>query len=203
MVLVAALKTLLHCYLNQDDMRVATNVANRNRPGTTGLIGPVANTVILRTNLAGDPTPRELLRRVRATTLAAFAHQDLPIEVIANALEREHDPKPVALANVMILLQNASLRPRAGAGRKLAIEEANPSMMLPLVTPANFDVILMLHDGAHGLTGTCVYKPHLFGARAIDRLLRDFQQVLERVVTEPDRPISAIRLSLNEQRLDG
>jgi acyl-CoA synthetase (AMP-forming)/AMP-acid ligase II len=203
MALVAALKTLLHRYLGQDDVRVATNVANRNRPGTAGLIGPLVNTVILRTNLAGDPTPRELLRRVRETTLAAFAHQDFPIEAIAQILERERGLKPVALANVMILLQNATLRPMAGSGRKLAIEEANPSMMLPLVTTASFDVILMLHDGAHGLRGTCVYKPHLFGARAIDRLLRDFQQVLERMVTQPERPISAIRVSLKEQTLDG
>ena len=55
MALVAALKTLLHRYLGQDDLRVATNVANRNRPGTEGLIGPLANTVILRTNLAWRP----------------------------------------------------------------------------------------------------------------------------------------------------
>ena len=59
---------------------MATNVANRNRPGTEGLIGPLVNTVILRTNLGGDPSAREVLRRVRATTLAAFAHQDLPFE---------------------------------------------------------------------------------------------------------------------------
>ena len=68
MALVAALKTLLHRYSGQDDVRVATNVANRNRPGTEGLIGPLVNTVILRTDLGGDPSPREVMRRVRATT---------------------------------------------------------------------------------------------------------------------------------------
>ena len=61
-------------------MRVATLVANRNRPGTEGLIGPLANTVILRTSLAGDPNPLEVMRRVRATTLAAYANQDIPFE---------------------------------------------------------------------------------------------------------------------------
>jgi acyl-CoA synthetase (AMP-forming)/AMP-acid ligase II len=202
MVLVAALQALLHRYLAHDDIRVATNVANRNRPGTTGLIGPFANTVILRTNLAGNPTARDLLRRVRRTTLAAFAHQDLGLEVIAGALEREQGAKLGQLANIMILLQNAALRPTAASGSRLAIEEANPGMMLPLVTPTNFDVILMLHDGAHGLRGTCVYKPHLFETRAIDRLLRDYQQVLEGLVTNPDSPISAIRLSAHHWRLD-
>ena len=74
--------------LGLDDVRVATNVANRNRPGSERLIGPLVNTVILRTNLGGDPTPREVMRRVRATTLAAFAHQDLPFEELVETLER-------------------------------------------------------------------------------------------------------------------
>ena len=201
MVLVVALKALLHRYVRQDDVRVATNVANRNRPGTAGLIGPLVNTVILRTNLAGDPTARQLFRRVREITLAAFAHQDFPIEVIAQILERERGLNPAALANVMILFQNAALRPTGGSGRELAFEEADPSMMLPLVTTTSFDVILMLHDGARGLRGTCVYKPHSFDAKAIDRLLRDFKRVLERIVTQPERPISTIRVSWNEQKL--
>ena len=89
MALVAALKTLLHRYLGEDDVRVATNVANRNRPGTEALIGPLANTVILRTNLGGDPSAREVMRRVRATTLAAFAHQDLPFEELVQTFERD------------------------------------------------------------------------------------------------------------------
>ena len=93
MVLVAALKTLLHRYLGQDDVRVATNVANRNRPGTEALIGPLVNTVILRTNLGGDPNPREVMRRVRATTLAAFAHQDLPFEELASDSRTRASPQ--------------------------------------------------------------------------------------------------------------
>ena len=65
-------------------------------------------------------------------------------------------------------------------------------MLMPLVTITTFDVILMLRESSHGLVGTCVYKPHLFGARMIDRLLRDFRKVLEHMVTQPERPISAI-----------
>ena len=198
MALVAALKTLLHCYLGEDEVRVATNVANRNRPGTEALIGPLANTVILRTDLGGDPSPREVMRRVRATSLAAFAHQELPFQELLETLDRERRLKPPALANVMILLQNATLRPTTGSGHKLSFEEANPNMLVPLVTITSFDVILMLRDGPHGLVGTCVYKPHLFRAKAIGRLLQDFRKVLELLVTLPDRSISTIRISLNE-----
>jgi acyl-CoA synthetase (AMP-forming)/AMP-acid ligase II len=198
MGLVATLKTLLHRYLGQDDLRVATLVANRNRPGAAGLIGPLVNTVILRTNLGGDPSAREVLRRVRAVALAAFANQDLPFEVLVKTLERERALKPAALARVMIRLQSATLRPMASVRRILTFEEANPGMLVPLVTATTFDVILMLHENAHGLTGFCVYKPNLFGAKAIDRLLRDFRSVLEQIVTQPERPISAIRVPLSE-----
>ena len=196
MALVAALKVLLYRYLAQGDLRVATLVANRNRPGTQGLIGPLANTVILRTSLAGDPNCLEVMRRVRATTLAAYAHQDLPFEEVVENLEWEHSDTPMPLSDVMITLHNASLRPIIG-DHALALEEANPGMPMPLVTITPADVIFMLHESAHGLAGHCVYKPHLFSIRAIDRLLRDFKAVLEQMVARPERPISTIRISRN------
>jgi acyl-CoA synthetase (AMP-forming)/AMP-acid ligase II len=200
MTLMAAFMTLLHRYVGQDDVRVATHVANRNRPRTEGLIGPLVNTVILRTSLDGNPSSREVLRRVRAATLAAFANQDLPLEEVVETLERERALKPAALAQVMMWLQNATLRPIVASGQcGLIFEEADPSMLLPLATITTFDVVFMLRESTQGLVGTCVYKPHLFGARTIDRLLRDFQRVLEQMVRQPERPISAIRVSLNER----
>jgi len=195
MSLVAALKTLLHRYAGVDDLCLATNVANRNRAGSEGLIGPLANTVILRTDLAGDPTAREVLRRVRATTLAAYAHQDLPFEVLAETLERERGLDPTRLAQAMILLHNAALRPAASAGQALAFEEAGPGMPMPLVTTTTYDVILTLRESAQGLVGSCIYKPHLFGSKSIDRLLADFKKILEQMVSEPERRISTIRVS--------
>jgi len=191
------LKTLLQRYLGQDDVRVATLVANRNRPGTDRLVGPLANTVVLRTNLGGNPSLREVMRRVRTTILAAFAHQDLPFEELVDALERERPLRPVALAQVMIALHNATLRPRMNLLHALTFEEANPNMLGPLVAPTTFDVCLMLRETTHGVTGSCIYKPHLFNAMTVDHLLRDFQEVLQQMVSQPERPISEIRVSLN------
>ena len=195
MTLTAAFKTLLHLYAAAEDVRVATLVANRNRPGSEYLIGPLVNTVILRTNLGGDPSPREIVRRVRTTTLAAFAHQELPFEELAETLKRERRLEPMALSKTMILLQNAALRPIASSGHKLAFEEANPGTLQPLVTITKFDVILMLRESGNGLVGCCVYKPHLFRASMIDRLIRDFRRVLEMMLAQPERPISTIRLT--------
>lgn len=200
MALVAALMTLMRRAAGTDDLRVATNVANRNRAGTEGLIGPLVNTVILRTRLDGDPTPREVLRRVRATTLAAYAHQDLPFEDLAQALAHRNGLDPAELSRVMILLHNVSLRPMASSGQGLAFEEADPGMTQPLVTTTTYDVILALRETAQGLVGSCIYKPYLFGAKSMDRLLLDFRNVLEAMVAQPDRPISSIRVPLQRKR---
>ena len=72
-------------------------------------------------------------------------------------------------------------------------------MLGPLVMPTTFDVSLMLRESTHGVAGSCIYKPHLFDAMTIDRLLRDFQEVLHQMVTRPEQPISTIRVSLNEK----
>jgi len=197
--LVAALKTLLHRYTGINDIRVATDVANRNRPGTEGLIGPVANTVILRTSLRGEPNAREVIRRVRATILGALANQDIPFEAVFEVLERDRAVNPADIAQVKISLQTSSLRPAASSDPGLAFEEVDPGMLLPLVTMTTFDVTLMLRDSNKGLVGTCMYKPHLFDTDAVDRLLRDFRQVLEHMVMHPERPISVISVSSNQR----
>jgi acyl-CoA synthetase (AMP-forming)/AMP-acid ligase II len=200
MALVSALKTLLQRYAHQDDLRVATLVANRNRLGTERLIGQLANTVILRTNLGGDPSLREVMRRVRATTLAAFRNQDLPIDELADALERERGHRPKPLSQVLIALHNATLRPIGSTRHTLALEDANPDMLGPLLTPMAFDISLMLREGPNGLTGSCVYKEHLFDATTIDKLLGDFRQVLQRMAKQPEQPISTIPVSLDEEQ---
>lgn len=199
MTLMAALKALLHRYTGASDLRVATDVANRNRPQTEGLIGPIANTVIVRTSLRGDPSAREVLRRVRATTLGALANQDIPFEAVVDALERDRATDPAAVAQVKMSLLGSSLRAVTGSDHGLTFEEVVPGMMLPLVTMTTFDVIFTLRDSARGLVGTCVYKPHLFGTDAVDRLLQDFQQVLEQMVAQPELPISVIAVSSKQR----
>ena len=68
-------------------------------------------------------------------------------------------------------------------------------MPMPLVTTTTYDVILVLRETAQGLVGSCIYKPHLFGSKSIDRLLGDFQKILEQMASEPERRISTIRIS--------
>jgi hypothetical protein len=98
----------------------------------------------------------------------------------------------------MIIFQNATLRPPTRSGRALSFQEANPGMLVPLVAATACDVVLALHESPEGLTGSCVYKPDLFGIATIDRMLGDFQYVLERLLTQPEQPLSTIRRSLHE-----
>ena len=200
MTLVAALKMVLQHYLGQDDLRVATLVANRNHPGTDRLVGPLANTVILRTNFGGNPTVREVMRRVRSTTLAAFAHQDLPFEELLDTLKRERDLKRLELAQVMIALHNSTLWARVNCQHGRTIEEANSDILGGLVGRTTFDLSLTLRDGSDAMTGCCIYKPYLFEARNIDRFIQDFQEVLQHMVTQPERPVLEICVSLGGKR---
>src|SRR4030095_6928058 len=91
MTLLAAFKILLHRYSEQEEVVVGTGIANRNRGEVEGLIGFFVNMLVLRTSMLGNPTFRELLRRVRHTTLEAYDHQDLPFEKLVEELEPERD----------------------------------------------------------------------------------------------------------------
>jgi non-ribosomal peptide synthetase component F len=91
MTMLAAFLVLLHRSTGQEDLIVGTAVANRRLREIENLIGPIVNNLVLRTDLAGNPTVRELLDRVRQVTLAAYNHEDLPFDRVVEVL------KPVRL----------------------------------------------------------------------------------------------------------
>ena len=193
MTCLAAFKILLYGYTGQTDLRVATLVANRTRRETEGLIGLVVNTVILRTDFSGNPTCREALQRVRATTLAAYAHQELPFEDLVRALEHERHLRRTSLCQVLVLWQNAMLQPLSSPAYTLRFETMEQSVMAPEVALTTFDIILILREKPHGLSGTCIYKTDLFEAATIRRVLDDFQSVLTCLSTQPERGVEIFR----------
>jgi amino acid adenylation domain-containing protein len=202
MTLVAAFKMLLYGYTGQEDLRVATLIANRNRRETEEVIGLFVNMVILRTDLRGDPTCGEVLQRVRATTLAAYAHQDLPFEDLVQTLERERGLKRSSLCQVMFILQNAMQRPLQRSARTLSFLETDLSIQMPLHVGTTFDVVLSLRERPQGLTVSAIYKQNLFDATTVARMLGDFQHVLECLIGELEQPLSTFR-SLGGDRSRG
>jgi non-ribosomal peptide synthetase component F len=186
MTLLATLQVLLRYYTGQDDIIVGTDIANRNRPETEKLIGFFINMLPLRTDLSGDPTFGELLKRVREVCLDAYAHQDVPFMKIVEGLRLERSPGRNPLFQVVLVLQNFPHRP---------VEVSNTLVLEPLDVPveaAKFDLQLTLGEGAQGISGYFEYNRELFGASTRARLTGHFQTLLEQVVAQPDIRLSAL-----------
>jgi amino acid adenylation domain-containing protein len=187
MTLLAAFQTLLHRYTAQADITVGTSIANRNRVETEQLIGIFINTLVLRTDLSGNPGFRELMQRVREVTLEAYAHQDLPFEKLVEELQPERELSHSPLFQVMFVLQNA---PAA----TLKLPGLNVSLIDRHNETAKFDLLLSMVEEAGHLTGSLEYSTDLFEAGTIERLCNHFQILLEAVVAEPNRALSALRI---------
>ena len=190
MTLLAAFKVLLYGYTSQEDLCLGTLVANRHRQEGEGLIGLFVNTVLLRTNLGGNPTFREVLRRVRQTTLAAYAHQDLPFEDLVQILEHEQHRQRRSLCQGMFILQNAMRQPAKLSDLTLSFIGADESVGELGLTVTAFDIVLTLWESPQGLAGSCIYKTTLFDATTINQLLEDYQRVLKRIIIQPEQPLS-------------
>jgi amino acid adenylation domain-containing protein len=193
MTFLAAFKVLLHRYSGQDDLIVGTPVANRNRLETEGLIGFFVNALVLRTDLSGNPSFRELLRRVREVCLGAYGHQDLPFDRLVEELHVKRDVSRNPLFQVMFVLHNASLRTVELPGLTLSPVEGDTET-------AHFDLTLQIMDTDQGLTATFVYNTDLFEAHTIVRMLGNFQTMLESIVADPERRISDLSILTEIER---
>ncbi len=165
MTLLAGFQALLGRLTGQDDVAVGTPVANRTRPEIEGLIGFFSNTLVLRGDLAGDPTVAELMARTRTAVRGAFGHQDLPFEKVVGELAPERDLSRSPLFQAMFALQNA--RPEAAElpGLTLARFELEAGS-------SKFDLLLAMTEQEGGLAGTLEYSRDLFDAATADRLVR-------------------------------
>ncbi len=193
MTLLAAFQTLLHRYTGRDDLLVGSPIAGRTRVETEPLIGFFVNTLVLRGDLSGDPTFIALLARTRATTLAAYDHQDLPFERLVAELQPPRDPSRNPLVQVLFALQNA---------RRANLELTGLTVQsLDVDTKtAKFDLSLSITDTPEGAHAAFEYNTDLFDAGAIERLSCHVRTLLEGVVADPNRPISALPLLTGAER---
>ncbi|HYG64205.1 MAG TPA: amino acid adenylation domain-containing protein, partial [Thermoanaerobaculia bacterium] len=157
------------------------------------LIGFFVNTLVLRTGLAGDPGFGELAARVREVTLDAYAHQDLPFEMLVGELQPERDLSRTPLFQVMLTLQNAPMEPLELPGLRLE----------PLGAPggtALFDLTLNISEDEAGIAGAAEYSTDLFEAVTIERLLTHLTVLLSAAVAVPDTPVASLPLLTEGER---
>lgn len=197
MTLLAAFQALLYHYTQQEDIVVGSPVANRNRSETEGLIGFFVNSLVLRTDLSGNPTFRQLLSRVREVTLGAYAHQDLPFEKLVEELHPERDLSRHPLFQVVFSLQNAPMEALELPGLKL-----NP-LNIDFKT-TRFDLEFHLWECSdsfrslwgeqwehtEGIRGALVYNTDLFDDATITRIIGHFKILLESIVANPQAGIA-------------
>jgi amino acid adenylation domain-containing protein len=190
MTLLAAFATLLHRHTGQDDIVLGTDVANRNRIETESLIGFFVNVLVLRTDLTGNPTFRELLARVRGTTLEAYEHQDLPFEKLVEELQPDRALSGTPLFQAKLILQNAPLQQLELAGLMLTPLDIEADA----TGTAKFDLYLTVADTERGLEGTLAYSTALFDAATIGQLLKSFTALLSSIVLNPDAHLSELEI---------
>ncbi|HLF24969.1 MAG TPA: amino acid adenylation domain-containing protein [Anaerolineae bacterium] len=182
-LLLAAFKTLLQRYTGQEDIVVGTPIANRQRSEIEGLIGFFVNTLVLRTDLSGAPSFREALGRVRDMALGAYAHQDVPFEMVVDALQPERNLSRTPLFQVMFTLQNALLEAQTWPGLNMQLWEVDHAT-------AMFDLTLSLTETAHELVGAIEYNTDLFDGSTIVRIAGHFQRLLDSIVADPDQRLA-------------
>ncbi len=193
MTLLGAFQVLLSKYAGTDDVVVGSPIAGRTRRETEGLIGFFLNTLVLRADLSGDPAFGEALRRVRAATLGAYEHQDVPFERLVDALQSERSLGHAPLFQVMFVLEGAE-EPEgglAGVETEALVQESGTS---------KFDLTLSMAARADGLAAGLEYDTDLFDRGTVRRMLEHLERVLEQVAADPGVRLSALELLGDAER---
>ena len=185
--LLGAFKVLLQRYTGQDDILVGAPIAGRNRAEVEGLIGFFVNTLVMRTDLSGDPTFRQVLRRVQETALGAYAHPDLPFEKLVEVLNPKRESSRSPMFQVMLSMLNTPMQPLHLPGLQ------HRRTMLDSGT-SKFDLTLYVLEEPSGLSFTCEYNTDLFHSDRIERMLGHLEVLLEGIVRDPDQHVSELPL---------
>jgi amino acid adenylation domain-containing protein len=193
MTLLAAFNVLLFRYTGQEDILVGSPVAGRVRAELEHLIGFFVNTLLLRTDLSGDPSFSELLGRVREASLQAFANEEVPVEKVVEEL-RAAGRREGLLPRVTFALQNAPSEGLKLAGLRV---ERVPSL---LPVEVGDDLYLSMYESAQGLAGSIRYRADLFDEGSIARVVGHFRTLLEAAAADPLRPVSRLPLLTDEER---
>nr|WP_176422073.1 non-ribosomal peptide synthetase [Bradyrhizobium sp. 2S1]MCK7664908.1 non-ribosomal peptide synthetase [Bradyrhizobium sp. 2S1] len=198
MVLVAALKTLLFRITGQDDIVIATVVANRTRVELECMVGCFLNNLVLRDKLSPDMTFDALVEQIRDTTLDAYSNQDAPFELVVEQLNLPRSLSHNAVFQVMVAFQNFAHDKVAESG----IEEvADGGGITTSPSIAKFEMSLSMWEVGGTLGGGIEYRSDLFDDDTIDRLIRHYRTLLADGVAQPNAKLCDLKI-LDDQEYD-
>jgi amino acid adenylation domain-containing protein len=207
MTMLAALQVMLARYADTDDVAVGV-AARERRPEVQDLIGPFLNTVGLRGDLSGEPTFRDLLQQTAATAREAFAHAELPFDLLVRELRPAWDAAGTPLFPVLFCVQD-------GAEPMPEFDRLSAKTILPSCPTAEFDLALTVRlgaaaeqdaeadcAGAHCAVVEALFRADLFDADTIDRMLGHYRTLLEAVARLPDRPVTTLPMLTDREWQD-
>jgi myxalamid-type nonribosomal peptide synthetase MxaA len=193
MLSLAAYQLLLFRLSAQQDIVVGVPVAGRSDSSAHGTVGCFLNTVVFRTRLAGNPTFRELLARVKETSLDAYAHQELPFEVLVKELRPDRDLGRQHIFQVMLAVQGHPEQRSQTPGLTwtwIDVERVS----------AHFDLTLYVYDAPSELSGRFEYAADLFDRPTIERMAAHLRVLLAAVVADPDAHIDDVPIMSAAER---
>lgn len=205
MTLEAAFMSVLYDACHETDMVIGSAVAHRNRSELEPIIGFLVNMLVMRTDLSGDPGFEELLKRVRAVTIGAWSHQDLPLSHILREVQPDRDLGKNPLFQVQFSLLTPDRNPAVygygldmGEVEKVMLDDVQMSPVKISFDNARYDIAVFLWDMPGGVAGTLEYSRDLYEPATIARFVKRYETILRAVVKQPATKLSALLAQLAE-----
>ena len=185
MSLLAGFAALLSRYSGQKDVAVGTPLANRNPIETEELIGYFANTVVMRMNMEGDPTFREMIARAREEALGAYENQEAPFEKVVEAVNPQREMGRNPLYEVMMVMQNYEIGEVEMEGMRARVMEVEGR-------GTKCELMMEIKEEGEGMEWRMEYEAEMYEEERIERMMRQYEKVMEAVASDPDIRLSQL-----------
>ncbi|MDX3189837.1 amino acid adenylation domain-containing protein [Streptomyces sp. MN03-5084-2B] len=202
MVVLACWQVLLARLAGTDDVAVGVPESGRHHPDVESTVGCFVNTLVMRTDLAGDPTVREVIGRARETVLGAFAHAETPLEQIIERLRPDRTMSATPLFQVLLnVLDEPAAEPRIPGLEVTTLDTAAERV--------KFDLSMVLINEGDTYQGELAYRTDLFDTATAERLVADFRHLLAELLSDVDAVVTitasspAERVALPEKKGGG
>jgi amino acid adenylation domain-containing protein len=206
-IFLATLQVLLYRYSGQEDILVGTPAGGRTRADFEGLVGYFISPIVLRANLAGNPTFKALLQQVRATVRAGLVHQDFPFPLLVEQLHPQRDPSYSPIFQVVLDWQTQRPCDDLASDRRWAeMDGADAAAELELAPldraqqEGQFDLLFDVFDIDESISGALRYDTDLFDAPTISRMLGHFQTLLQSITANPDQSVALLPILTETER---